>query len=113
MYRTKFRPLVEPLEHRCLLALTDVDASFGNNGRALVDHVSQSTDYMDAVGLTPDGKLLIAGTSDVLADAKPTLARYNLDGTPDTTYGTTGKPRPTRGTGHGHMLGNAQRRRRT
>src|SRR5688572_22426023 len=109
MIRLMFRPVValEPLEHRRLLAVTDLDAAFGVGGRALLDHYNDSTDYVDAVALTPGGKLLIGGQSSVSADAKATLARYNLDGTPDASFGTGGKVRLTAGAGFADLIVNA------
>src|SRR4051812_12137976 len=108
MARCSICKAIEALEVRRLLAaVTDVDAAFGASGRALLDYSNDSTDNVDAVDVTPAGKLLIGGYSSVVADDKATLARYNLDGTPDTTFGTGGKIRLTSGPGFADLMVNA------
>jgi uncharacterized delta-60 repeat protein len=66
------------------------DTTFGHNGVATTDIPGASDNFAQGVVVTqPDGKVLVAGTSyDVTA--RVTLARYNADGTPDTSFGAGG-----------------------
>jgi uncharacterized delta-60 repeat protein len=75
------------------------DSSFGTLGRVTTDFGSFEDDAA-AVALQPDGKLVVAGTTfnsarnstgDTPSDFA--LARYNTDGSLDTTFGTGGKAR--------------------
>lgn len=67
-----------------LLADGTLDNSFGNNGITIAD--AGSHDIVDAMILLNDGKILLAGNNytDFLA------ARFNTDGSLDTTFGTNG-----------------------
>lgn len=67
-----------------LLADGTLDNSFGNNGITIAD--AGSHDIVDAMTLLNDGKILLAGNNytDFLA------ARFNTDGSLDTTFGTNG-----------------------
>ncbi len=75
-----------------------VDSSFGNQGFVLTNFIGQGSDINEArsVIIQPDNKILVGGT----ADNSPTpfssntdfaLARYNSDGSLDSTFGTNGK----------------------
>jgi len=72
-----------------------LDTSFGNGG--IVETNFPAGSYAFAVGLQSDGKIIAAGT--VFVDFQPgesndtdfALARYNPDGSPDTTFGTGGQ----------------------
>ena len=88
--------LFERLESRRLLSAGVVDSSFGTNGN-VTGHVSFPAD----VGLTlpnagdmvlqADGKSVIAGQVNTDATHHQLLvARFNVDGSLDTTYGTNG-----------------------
>ena len=72
-----------------------LDTTFGNQGRALTDFGGD--DRATAVRVLPDGSILVAGTSTRLvngaaAGSEFALARYDADGTLDTTFGNgTGK----------------------
>src|SRR5262249_52386604 len=70
-----------------------LDQTFGTRGLATTDIGRRSNDWLEAVGLQADGKIVAAGstrdprsTTDELA-----LVRYNADGTLDTSFGTGGK----------------------
>ena len=41
--------------------------------------------------LQPDGKLVVAGEAGTVNGADFALARYNADGTPDTSFGNGGR----------------------
>jgi uncharacterized delta-60 repeat protein len=79
-----------------------LDASFGSNGRVRTDFRPDTVNNSDnalALVLQPDGKLVAAGTSTFFSFtpgffAPPVsefaLARYNPDGTLDTSFGSSG-----------------------
>jgi uncharacterized delta-60 repeat protein len=70
-----------------------LDGSFNSVGKVLTDFSgSGSLDLASAVAVQADGKIVVAGLSD--ASGHPydfALARYNPDGTLDTTFNSTGK----------------------
>lgn len=79
------------------------DATFGNNGLILVNIVTNSKDNANSLHIQPDGKILIAGTT----DSNPSLfgvywdtfvSRLMPDGTVDTTFGTNGHVKTDLGT---------------
>jgi uncharacterized delta-60 repeat protein len=79
--------LFEPLEVRTMFsAAGTLDPSFSDDGRATVDFGGGVTVTAEAVAVQADGKTVVAGTSN---DARFALARFNLDGTLDTTFGPT------------------------
>jgi uncharacterized delta-60 repeat protein len=66
-----------------------LDSSFGSGGQLL-------TIIGDSAGGTsvvrqPDGKLVVAGTANVSSSKVVALARYNADGSLDSSFGTGGK----------------------
>ena len=72
-----------------------LDTSFGTNGKVLTDF-SNGADAAASAVLQTDGKLLVAGHT--YADLDPgqtetdiAVARYNVDGSLDTTFGNSGK----------------------
>lgn len=66
------------------------DLDFGTDGVARIDIANHELPY--AVALQPDGKLLIAGRVGESGGSSPDLAvaRFNSDGTVDTTFGNSG-----------------------
>jgi uncharacterized delta-60 repeat protein len=70
------------------------DASgFGTNGVVTTDFAGNA-DFARAVALQADGRIVIAGYSDLGSASTRTdfaLARYNSDGTPDSSFGAGGK----------------------
>lgn len=72
-----------------------LDTSFGNGG--IVTTTFPEGSYAFGVALQSDGKIIAAGTvfvDFVIGDSSDTdfaLARYNPDGTPDTTFGNGGQ----------------------
>jgi uncharacterized delta-60 repeat protein len=71
-----------------------LDASFGTGG--IVTTTFPEGSYASAVTLQPDGKIIAAGTLFVnfipgeQSDTDFALARYNVDGSPDATFGVGG-----------------------
>ncbi|HEY9403357.1 MAG TPA: carboxypeptidase regulatory-like domain-containing protein [Pyrinomonadaceae bacterium] len=70
-----------------------VDASFDADGRVTTDFTG-SGDAVRAVALQPDGRIVVAGDSRVSSSFSTqnfALARYNSNGSLDTTFDTDGK----------------------
>jgi uncharacterized delta-60 repeat protein len=67
-----------------------LDSTFGTGGKVVTDF-NGGNDGLFALVLQADGKVVAAGGSNVGASRQFGLARYNLDGTLDTTFGTGGK----------------------
>lgn len=68
-----------------------LDTSFSGDGRVATDFFG-SFDGIEAVALQPDGKIVAAGGAFTPGGAAQfALARYNADGTPDFTFGSSGK----------------------
>lgn len=71
-----------------------LDTSFGDNGRVLTDFDATASDQgVFAAALQPDGKILATGFVSFIAPGPGAIAtaRYNSDGSLDTTFGTGGK----------------------
>src|SRR5439155_21161177 len=80
---------LEPLEPRRLLAAGALDKSFSGDGKATVNLAAFNLIARD-VAVQADGKTVIVG--DAIRSFSPAqaffaVARLNLDGTPDTTFG--------------------------
>ena len=76
-------------------AAGDLDATFGIGGMVMTD-LNRSTDIANAVAIQTDGKLVVVGTAykqNDFSDEDFVVARYNTDGTLDTTFGRGGKVR--------------------
>ena len=67
-----------------------LDSSFGNGGKVKTDF-SSGSDEATSLALQPDGKILVGGTAFIGGDNDFALARYNRDGTLDTSFGDGGK----------------------
>jgi uncharacterized delta-60 repeat protein len=68
-----------------------LDSSFGTGGRVITDF-ARGADLADAMALQPDGKIVVAGitfTPSRLGDMA--LARYNPNGTLDSSFGAGGE----------------------
>ncbi len=66
-----------------------VDTSFGNLGFVVTDFAGDN-DRANGMALQPDGKIVAAGTAFVDGDDDFAVARYNPDGTLDTTFNPSG-----------------------
>ena len=71
-------------------AAGDLDPSFGSNGKVATDF-GGSGDYVFAVALQPDGKIVAAGRKILDSHSDFALARYNPDGSLDASFGTSGR----------------------
>ena len=78
---------LEPLESRTLMAVGFLDPSFDADGRLLATGGTG-----EAVAVQPDGKVITAGATDG-APADFLLRRFNVDGSPDLSFGTGGSVR--------------------
>src|SRR6267142_2270139 len=67
----------------------DLDPSFGSGG-IVTTAIGNIDDEVFALAIQPDGKLVTAGYSDNGTQNVFALARYNTDGTLDSTFGTGG-----------------------
>jgi uncharacterized delta-60 repeat protein len=66
-----------------------LDTAFGGNGKVRTDFTPEE-DVAFGVALQPNGKIVAAGGGDV-SGPRFALARYNLNGTRDTTFGGDGR----------------------
>lgn len=67
----------------------DLDPTFGANGVALIDF-GKSYDWAYAMDLLPDGKIVVAGVSDVSGSKDFALARLGPNGSLDLNFGRGG-----------------------
>ncbi len=68
----------------------DLDTSLGSSGKVITSFGS-SSDSANAVVIQSDGKIVVVGSSFNGANFDFALARYNTDGSLDTSFGTSGK----------------------
>src|SRR5215471_8655677 len=67
-----------------------LDTSFGTAGAAITDFTG-ATDYILALVVQPNGKIVTAGRAGCSAVYNLALARYNTDGSLDASFGNSGK----------------------
>jgi uncharacterized delta-60 repeat protein len=69
-----------------------LDASFGTGGRVTTDFAG-ANDQAESVAVQPDGRIVAAGAAGLFINRgfDFALARYNSNGTLDTSFGTSGK----------------------
>jgi uncharacterized delta-60 repeat protein len=67
-----------------------LDTTFGTGGKVMTQ-VGSGDDYCNAMAIQPDGKIILAGYTINGTDYDYALARYNIDGTLDTGFGTLGR----------------------
>jgi uncharacterized delta-60 repeat protein len=69
-----------------------LDSTFGTEGKVITDFDGQSDDIVWGLVVLPDGKFLVGGTARVSVGTEDfALARYNPDGSLDTSFGINGK----------------------
>lgn len=84
-----------------------LDSSFDGDGKLTTDFL-QNADAAKAAALQPDGKILVAGESyDISTSQDFAVARYNQNGSLDTTFGEGGKIRVHLGNTTGNDYGRA------
>jgi uncharacterized delta-60 repeat protein len=67
-----------------------LDTSFGTGGKVITDFFGRSNTTGN-ISLLPDGRIMLGGTADNGFYDSFALARYNPDGSLDTTFSTDGK----------------------
>jgi uncharacterized delta-60 repeat protein len=99
--RASLRPQLEVLEDCCVPSAGALDTTFGVGGKVTTDFLGPTNDFeLAGTVLQPDGKIVLAGSSEPVSSSVGggfALARYNTDGSLDTTFGTGGKVIPTFG----------------
>ena len=65
------------------------DSTFGIAGEAAVTFSGNSNEAFD-LAVQPDGRILVVGTTRVGSNFDFAVSRFNADGTPDTSFGTSG-----------------------
>jgi uncharacterized delta-60 repeat protein len=95
-----FQPRLEALEDRCLLSGGVLDPTFGSGGMVdtaigSLDSAAYAVATYPAVGTANDGKVVVAGYTFAkkgpVGNENFAVARYNLDGTPDLSFGGSGE----------------------
>lgn len=66
------------------------DLSFGSDGKVLTTFESAQSSIGQALIIDENGRIIVAGIASVNIDTHVTLARYNRDGSLDTSFGGTG-----------------------
>ncbi len=66
-----------------------IDTSFGSSGKVIQD-IASGDDYGESLAIQPDGKILLGGYC-IDGSTKFCIARFNTDGTLDTSFGSSGK----------------------
>ena len=66
-----------------------LDLSFGNNGKVTTTFGGISDQGLGSV-VQPDGKIVVVGFSNASGNNNFALARYNPDGSLDSSFGTNG-----------------------
>src|SRR6185437_11599402 len=68
------------------------DTSFGNGGTVTTTFANSTGGYANGIAFQPDGKIIVVGTVNLTTSNYSAwgIARYNTDGTLDTTFGSGG-----------------------
>jgi uncharacterized delta-60 repeat protein len=67
-----------------------LDSTFSGDGKVTTSFTT-GLDYADDVALEPGGKIVTTGSADYFGHSRFAVARYDSDGTLDTTFGGDGK----------------------
>src|SRR5215469_11604753 len=67
-----------------------LDTTFGKGGKVTTDFAGVSANAY-SIAIQADGKVVVAGVANIDGGEDFALARYNLDGTPDLSFGTGGR----------------------
>lgn len=83
--------IVAFLENHLQAAPGDLDPTFGSNGVVISSFGSNDSALATSMVLQPDGKIVVGGfaKADFVLET-PVVVRYNIDGTPDTSFGDGG-----------------------
>jgi uncharacterized delta-60 repeat protein len=67
-----------------------LDTTFATNGFNTTNPSTSTTGYLYSIAIQSDGKIVAGGYTDISSNQVFCVARYNTDGTLDTTFGTNG-----------------------
>jgi uncharacterized delta-60 repeat protein len=67
-----------------------LDTSFGTKGK-IIQPIGSDSDFGDSLAIQPDGKILLGGSCLNVSNSDFCIARFNSNGTIDTTFGSSGK----------------------
>src|SRR3954447_24154248 len=91
-------PCFEKLEDRRMFSAGGLDTSFSQDGKATLAFNAGGTEFASDVAVQSDGKTVVVGRVEINVPGfsqicRFAVARFNFDGTPDTTFGQfhTGK----------------------
>ena len=84
-----------------------LDTTFGTNGVVVTNTASGRVDFIENMALQSDGKIVVAGysLSSDFSEYDFIVARYNANGSLDTSFGTNGIINQTIGTGYESAFG--------
>jgi uncharacterized delta-60 repeat protein len=68
-----------------------LDLSFNGSGKVVTDFGGTQFDIAESAVLQSDGKILVGGRTGTFTDSDIIVARYNTDGSLDSSFGTGGK----------------------
>ncbi len=102
--RSAYHPRLESLEDRCLLSGPgSLDPTFGSGGLVTTSFNTKPHDTANSVAVQTDGKIIAAGIGSTSSGNSTTyafeVARYNTNGSLDSTFGTSGRVSTIIGTG--------------
>src|SRR5437764_451212 len=80
---------IESLEGRLMFAAGTMDPTFGVSGRVL-NNLGFASAFATCMSVQPNGKLLVGGRAQVGSGYDFLLARFNANGSLDTTFGSHG-----------------------
>ena len=86
----RVRLKLETLTDRIAPAAGALDLSFGGTGK-LTTPIGSSADFANSMAVQADGKIVVAGSSYNGSNDDFALARYNADGSLDTSFSADGK----------------------
>jgi uncharacterized delta-60 repeat protein len=67
----------------------DLDSTFGVGGKLTLNF--GGGDRVSHMAITPDGRIVVVGFTDAVGSGDYAVARFNSNGTPDTSFNSTGK----------------------
>jgi uncharacterized delta-60 repeat protein len=80
-----------------------LDTSFASTNGYIIQPIGSSYDYGQSLAIQPDGKILLGGFFNNGSNTDFFIARFNSDGTLDTTFGTSGKVIQPIGSSHDYV----------
>ena len=89
LFAVVFSLLIAVGAHPVVAADGDLDTSFGTGGKVVTSFLGQD-DFVRSVAIQSDGKIVVAGETKNGTYDEFALARYNPDGTLDTSFGNSG-----------------------